>query len=76
MELGTSMHEPATQDDGGRAGELREIGPRVGVVDDSIGRCARLQARPAKVGTRGPGCSTECVVGTQASPDERTRLRR
>ncbi len=72
MELGPSMHEPATQYDCGRAGELSEIGARVGVVDDSIGRCAGLQARPAEVGARGPGGGTECVVGTQAGRDERT----
>ena len=74
MELGPSVHEPAAQNDGGRAGELSEIGPRVGVVDDSIGWRAGLQARPAKVGARGPGCSTEGVVGTQTGRDECTHF--
>ena len=60
------------QDDGSRIGKLTEIRARVGVVDDGIGGCVRLQPGPAEISTRGPRRRCERIVRPHAGGDERT----
>ena len=65
---------PAAQDDGAGVVELAQVGARVGVVDDGVGRRALGQPRQPEVGPGGPGARREGVVRADAGRGQRADL--